>query len=233
MCDCFLAAGEFNLFFTFKKIFVQFSAEQLWKTKRNLSVRCMTITQCHLSYQCRRVYSWQGRRLRSPVHYGFGSTPRSCGQRWTRWRWLTASLFLCCVRQQPLCSFQVDFSRYNTHTYTHTQDDARKWHEGENKYPVGEMFAMPIPQSSFQTHCSTALSHNFVSRPRPQVHVTALLSWLKTWLTHEMSVGRSGGSEGQMRQKKTKNSASLVQAPLLQFIQFAESGWKKIHINSQ
>lgn len=90
---------------------------------------------------------------------------------------------------------------------------------------------MPIPQSSFQTHCSTALSHNFVSRPRPQVHVTALLSWLKTWLTHEMSVGRSGGSEGQMRQKKTKNSASLVQAPLLQFIQFAESGWKKISIS--
>lgn len=53
----FLAEGEFNLFFTFKQISVQFSAEQLWKTKRNPSVRCATITKCHLSYQCRRVHS--------------------------------------------------------------------------------------------------------------------------------------------------------------------------------
>lgn len=238
MCDCFLAEGEFNLFLTFKQIFVQFSAEQLWKTKRNQSVGCMMITKCHLSYQCRRVHSWQGRRLRSPVHYGFGSTPRSCGQRWTRWRWLTASLFLCCVRQQPLCSFHVDFSRYNTHIHTH-----RMMLESGIRARINILYGRCLPclflKVHFQTHCSTALSHNLVSRPRPQVHVKALLSWLKTWLTHEMSVGGSGGSEGQMRQKKTKNvciimSASLVQAPLLQFIQFAESGWKKkIHTNSQ
>lgn len=134
MKRCFMSNMRLPLFywfFTFKQkgIFVQFFfAESLRQTRCNLSLRWTTITNCHTncSYQCPRGHSWMLQRPRSPAHSKFGSTPRSCGQRWTRWRWLTTAFSLCWARWQLLCCFQVDFSRCDTHAQD--QDDAIEWH---------------------------------------------------------------------------------------------------------